>query len=274
MAKGLPKTHSGISGLGVLLLVGLSFAFVAWIFSAFQQEIGEWLASFLEQEEENGVTILDVDWADLTGIPNILSSLNGVVNHEGNIDLIGGSNITITPDDEDNTITIDVADAAVLSLSNADTLNGLNSLQFLRSNTSDNYTSGTLTFDEGTLINIEGRIGSDLVPVSNAAKLNLGSTEAEWELGWIDHLFANSLLVDVHVGELANIGTAAEEWDVAWIDLINTFSIFPKGSSLFIGGDMTVDGDILPDVDGIYDLGSLSFEWDNAYTHQHLRHHS
>jgi hypothetical protein len=38
--------------------------------------------------------------------PNILNSVNGVSNDGGNIDLVAGSNVTITPDDGANTITI------------------------------------------------------------------------------------------------------------------------------------------------------------------------
>ncbi|MDI6795261.1 MAG: hypothetical protein QME81_20765, partial [bacterium] len=38
--------------------------------------------------------------------PNILSSLDGVSNDGGNIDLVAGSNITITPDDANDKITI------------------------------------------------------------------------------------------------------------------------------------------------------------------------
>ncbi|HUW24241.1 MAG TPA: hypothetical protein VMW04_01300, partial [Patescibacteria group bacterium] len=41
-----------------------------------------------------------------------------------------------------------------LSVGDADTLDGLDSLQFLRSDTSDNFTSGTLTFDSGTILNL------------------------------------------------------------------------------------------------------------------------
>ncbi|UCF63581.1 MAG: hypothetical protein JSW33_13605, partial [bacterium] len=38
--------------------------------------------------------------------PNVLGSLDGVSNDGGNIDLVAGSNVTITPDDGANTITI------------------------------------------------------------------------------------------------------------------------------------------------------------------------
>ena len=38
--------------------------------------------------------------------PNVVSSVDGVSNDGGNIDLVAGSNVTITPDDANNTITI------------------------------------------------------------------------------------------------------------------------------------------------------------------------
>ncbi len=41
--------------------------------------------------------------------PNIVSSLDGVINDGGNIDLVAGTNITITPNDAANTITIAAA---------------------------------------------------------------------------------------------------------------------------------------------------------------------
>lgn len=44
------------------------------------------------------------------------------------------------------------------SAGDADTLDGLDSLQFLRSDTSDNYTSGTLTFDIGTTLITNGTL--------------------------------------------------------------------------------------------------------------------
>jgi hypothetical protein len=41
--------------------------------------------------------------------PDVISSISGVSNDGGNIDLVAGSNITVTPDDGSNTITIDAA---------------------------------------------------------------------------------------------------------------------------------------------------------------------
>jgi hypothetical protein len=45
-------------------------------------------------------------WTKITSTPNIISSLDGVVNNEGNINLIGGGGISITPNNAANTITI------------------------------------------------------------------------------------------------------------------------------------------------------------------------
>ncbi len=45
-------------------------------------------------------------WTKIISTPNILSSLDGVVNDEGNINLIGGGGISITPNNAANTITI------------------------------------------------------------------------------------------------------------------------------------------------------------------------
>lgn len=49
--------------------------------------------------QDNAVTVAKI-------APNIVSSLSGVSNDGGNIDLVAGSNITITPDDANNKITI------------------------------------------------------------------------------------------------------------------------------------------------------------------------
>ena len=85
----------------------------------------------------------------------ILSSLDGVFNNRGNIDLVAGANLTITPDDLTNSITLSLF-AGTGSDLNADFLDSLDSSQFLRSDVSDNYTSGTLAFNLGTTLRING----------------------------------------------------------------------------------------------------------------------
>jgi len=48
----------------------------------------------------------DLDWLYVQNQPNIVSSVDGVINDEGDIDLVGGTNISIVPDDAADTITI------------------------------------------------------------------------------------------------------------------------------------------------------------------------
>ncbi|MBN2104035.1 hypothetical protein JW835_08360, partial [bacterium] len=62
-----------------------------------------------DQLADNAVTEAKITNGSVTAAkiqPNVLSSLDGVVNDGGNVDLVAGSNITITPDDGANTITI------------------------------------------------------------------------------------------------------------------------------------------------------------------------
>ncbi len=61
---------------------------------------------FVNEAEPDAVTL------DMI-LPDLVSSVDGVVNDGGDIDLIAGTNITITPDDVGNTITIDAADSGV-----------------------------------------------------------------------------------------------------------------------------------------------------------------
>ncbi|MBM3288387.1 MAG: hypothetical protein FJY88_13735 [Candidatus Eisenbacteria bacterium] len=56
-------------------------------------------ARFVNEGQGNSVT------ADMV-VPNIVGALDGVTNDGGNIDLIAGANVTITPDDANNQITI------------------------------------------------------------------------------------------------------------------------------------------------------------------------
>ena len=69
-------------------------------------------------------------WANFTGTPTILSSLDGVSNNEGGIDLIEGANISITPNDLANTITFGVTGGSGSGL-DADLLDGQDGAYYL-----------------------------------------------------------------------------------------------------------------------------------------------
>ncbi len=104
--------------------------------------------------------------------PDIVSSLAGVSNDGGNIGLLAGANMTITPNDAANTITFAAS-------SNASTLDGLDSPQFLRSDVSDTFTGGVLGFPGGTLLNMSGGGSSDLTIGGANLQLFLGDSVAD-----------------------------------------------------------------------------------------------
>lgn len=56
-------------------------------------------ARFVNENQAGSVT------ADMV-VPNVVSGVDGVMNDGGSIDLVAGANVTITPDDANNTITI------------------------------------------------------------------------------------------------------------------------------------------------------------------------
>ncbi len=93
-----------------------------------------------------------LSWGKISAKPTLLSSLDGISDDLGDIDLVAGAGVTITPNDTNNTITFTLAGSGV----NADLVDSLDSTQFLRSDTSDSFTSGTLTLSVGTDLNVLG----------------------------------------------------------------------------------------------------------------------
>lgn len=85
---------------------------------------------------------------------NITADIGGVAG-----DATVATTVTGTATTTDNNTTGGVDGGATWtapSASDASTLDGLDSTQFLRSDTSDNFTAGTLTFDAGTTVDIDG----------------------------------------------------------------------------------------------------------------------
>ena len=81
--------------------------------------------------------------------PNIVSSIEGVTNDGGNIDLIAGTNMTITPNDAANTITFD-------GVGGGDNLGNHTATQNIQLN--GNYLSGD-GGNEGIYVNNDGNVG-------------------------------------------------------------------------------------------------------------------
>ena len=101
----------------------------------------------------NGVNITRIGNAFALSLANeAISSIDGIKNNAGDIDFIAGAGVTITSNDSTNSITFNLAGSGV----NADLLDSIDSAQFLRSDTTDNFTSGTLTLDAGTTLSVLG----------------------------------------------------------------------------------------------------------------------
>ncbi len=96
---------------------------------------------------------------------NILSSIDGVSNDGGNVDLVAGSNVTITPNDEANTITISAATAA------GDNLGNHTATQNIKLN--GNYLSGD-GGNEGVFVASNGNVG--LKTTSPATHLHINGS--------------------------------------------------------------------------------------------------
>ncbi|MFG0318490.1 MAG: hypothetical protein ACF8XB_14545, partial [Planctomycetota bacterium JB042] len=120
----------------------------------------------------SSVKILDgsITAADIG--PNLVSAVDGVSNDGGNIDLVAGSGVVITPNDAANTITIAATGDATL-------LDGIDGAQFLRSDVPDVFTGGTLSFTGGsTLLVTGGSSGAFTIGGLNLI-LNLGDSGAD-----------------------------------------------------------------------------------------------
>jgi len=178
-------------------------------------------------------------WGYITSQPNIVSSVDGVTNDEGDIDLIAGDNISITPDNPNNRITISVSGGGGSGL-DADTFDTLDSSQFLRSDVSDNYTSGTLTFDNLTGLTMAA--GSVL-------DVSLGTlTLADNQVGWAKVSKTGSSLADLATRSAGDLdsGTLSTDRYSAYADLTAEGYL-----------DLNADGDLVTRAQG--DARYLSF---------------
>ena len=152
-----------------------------------------------------------LSWNNFTEKPVILSSLEGVSNNEGNIDLVASGNIVITPNDTNNTITFNVPATAQGSGSglNADLLDSLDSFQFLRSDTSDSFAFGTLTFASGTTLSVAGSLSLPTGSITSDFILN--GTIVGADLAGDISIFTSGNLATTGSGTIASAGLLSAE---------------------------------------------------------------
>jgi hypothetical protein len=96
---GAGLVDDGFNDLAIAAGAGLEVAADTLQLTTPYQDGSAYDAVFVNEGQTDGVT------ADMF-VPDVVSSLDGVTNDGGDIDLVEGANVTITPDDTGNTITI------------------------------------------------------------------------------------------------------------------------------------------------------------------------
>ena len=204
-----------------------------------------------------------LDWTNFTNTPTVLSSLDGVSNDEGDIDLVEGANITITPSDLANTITFDVAGGSGSSL-DADLLDGQDGSYYLDLDNETGTCADCLTgaeIDESSLAGVD----ADL----------LEGQAGSFYLDDFDDVYANSITA-------VNFDMEIDNANGLTFDMTTTgdFIIRDAGNNLFTFGDnsiidirpanvATTAGRVMIDgavVDSTTDLGLLDINMDSLTT--------
>lgn len=124
--------------------------------------------TILADDAANTITFSSIDSSSsqfifkniaVSGQSNIVTDLNN-----DTLTFVAGSNVSLTTNPATDTLTIGVTG----TVSNADTLDLLDSTAFLRSNTSDAFTSGTLTFNAGAALTVSGSLNLPTTGISGA----------------------------------------------------------------------------------------------------------
>lgn len=171
--------------------------------------------------------------------------------------------------------------AALSGGGDASTLDGLDSTQFLRSDTSDNFTSGTLTTDAGTTLDVNGvfdATGSTQFLMRTAASDPLTCTEGELYYNTTDNTLRVCTATDtwgtagpqdfesVYAADADNTLTASGTFDIDAVGAVGVDSdaaITIGGAGIGLtsdGGILSLTGDGTNDIDVVNTGASLDFD--------------
>lgn len=222
-------------------------------------------------------------------VPDIVSSLDGVTNDGGNIDLVAGSNVTITPNDITNTITISAASGGVTDHGALSGLADDDHPQYLTQNEGDtryvngsgDTMSGALTVTGSLYADTDLRIGTNDSADNDFLFMDSGTSKYfSWQDAQ-DTFYANDDLAILGVLQAGNsidnpgynrlgLGTATLAEITDYNDLLVTDSLEVGGKAMVHGnlytyGHIFVGTDSETDDDHIWlDGGSETFYWDDS----------
>ena len=214
-------------------LVSAGFAFQA---NNADSLSGHSIDAFVQKGEENSV-----DAGMIT--PDIISSIDGVSNDGGNVDLIAGSNVTITPDDEANTITISASGGSA-----GDNLGNHTATQNIKLNGHWLSNDGG---DEGIKISNNGNVGINDEP-SSTYRFHVYGTSQGSQLKADNYIVTGSPTASPGSGDIVADEDLVADGDVIAGDDIIAGDQVISGGLMSCGGNMVVENHLGVNMGGGY----------------------